>query len=258
MTAPASFSAAAAGASPVRLLLIAFVANAVPMAWAIFVGTRLMAPELPRLQAAPRPAPRSRAIGWAICLVIVGAQLSIGTALAQSLHAKSQVLKCRYSLPLDALRIEQPNWLGILGGSLTVRGSFAVQVSNPTAYDLAVEKNRLVVQVDGKSWWEGSLAPMEVPAGGSSQVRVPFAVKLDAWALASQAKQGWSAAKKLWARVKGVIDRIDSPGAVLTEGERAIAAAQLRFEAVRQSIGVTLFLEVIPGFEFPIYLLSPG
>jgi hypothetical protein len=50
---------------------------------------------------------------------------------------------------------------------------------------------------------------------------------------------------------------MDSPSAVIDQTERAIAATQLRFEAARQELSVTLFIEILPGFEFPIYLLSP-
>ena len=71
------------------------------------------------------------------------------------------------------------------------------------------------------------------------------------------ASKGWAKAKALWARVSGVFKRMDSPSSVVDQAERTIAATQLRFEAARQRVAVTLHIEILPGFEFPIFLLSP-
>jgi hypothetical protein len=257
LTAPASFLASADGGFNAQFLALVFLANALPMAWGVIAGTHLMALELPGIAASPAGNPRRRMLAWMAVVVIVSLQVSVASSLLQSIHRKSQVLKCNYSLPLDGFRLNSPNWLQLVGGSLTLDGHFSVGISNPTAFDLAMESNRLVVQVDGKTWWEGSLPEAQVGAGETNRVRVPFEMTLNALQLFEGAKQGWQGAKALWGRVKGVWERLDSPASVIDESERAIAEAQLRFEAARQRLGVTLYIEILPGLEFPFYLLSP-
>ncbi len=257
MTAPASLAANIGGDDTLRLFGLVFLANAVPMAWGVLAGTRLMASELGHLRALTEPPPNRLLVGWSVALCLVAVQGVFFGSLISSIHAKSQVLKCNYSLPLDQFRLNQPNWLSLMTGSLTLDGHFTVAVANPTAHDLRLEKNRLLVTVDGQEWWQGSAPPMHAPAGGSARVKVPFELALNAADLMRGAKKGWAGAKALWTRVKGVFDRIDSPSSVIDEAERAIATTQLRFEAARQRVAVTLFIEVFPGFEFPFYLLAP-
>jgi hypothetical protein len=257
MTAPASLAANVGGENAFRLFSLVFLANAVPMAWGVLSGTRLMAAELAPLRALPEPNRNRLLIAWSAVLLVVLAQGVLFSSLIGSIHAKSQVLKCNYSLPLDGFRLNQPSWLGLMTGSLTLDGHLTVAVDNPTSHDLKLEKNRILVTVDGETWWQGSAPLISVAAGQSTRVKVPFEVILNAADLMRGAQKGWSGAKALWSRVKGVFDRMDSPSAVIDETERAIATTQLRFEAARQRIGVTLFIEVLPGFEFPFYLLAP-
>ena len=120
-----------------------------------------------------------------------------------------------------------------------------------------MEKNRLVIAVDGAPWWEGSIPTLRASARSETRVKVPFEVTVTAAQALEGAKQGWSKAKALWSRVSEVFKRMDSPASVVDQAERTIAATQLRFEAARQRVSVTLYLEIFSGFEFPIYLLAP-
>ena len=95
------------------------------------------------------------------------------------------------------------------------------------------------------------------PAGQETRIEVPFTMAITAKQVMSGASKGWSKAKDLWTRVSGVFKRMDSPSSIVDQAERTIAATQLRFEAARQRIAVTLYIEILPGFEFPIFLLSP-
>jgi hypothetical protein len=257
MTAPASLVTQAGGDNLLAMIAFVFAANGLPMAWGILAGTRLMSAQLKNAQNEPRPRPFRLAVAMGLCLAIVTGQGVVLGALTSSLHAKSQVLKCEYGLPLDGFKLETPNWLSLVSGSIDLKGHLTLTVDNPTPYDLEMEKNRLEILVRGERWWQGRVPELRAPAGESTRVEIPFAVNVSATQLVSGATKGWQQAKQLWGRVSGVLKRMDSPSAVIDQTERAIATTQLRFEAARQELSVTLFIEILPGFEFPIYLLSP-
>ena len=256
LTAPSSLMTRSDGQAASMLLLV-FLANAVPMAWATLAGTRLMASDLRRVQSVVPVSRRGVLAAWLLAGGWVMTQGAVLGAVASSVHAKSQVLKCDYSLPMDGFRVDQPSWMALLSGRLELTGYVTLAVDNPTEFDLAMEKNRLVIAVDGAPWWEGSIPTLRASARSETRVKVPFEVTVTAAQALEGAKQGWSKAKALWSRVSEVFKRMDSPASVVDQAERTIAATQLRFEAARQRVSVTLYLEIFSGFEFPIYLLAP-
>ena len=109
------------GSSAVTSVLIIF-ANALPMAWGVLAGTRLMSVELDRVKATSSLRPRSLFAFWSVAGLFVLIQGSILGALASSIHAKSQVLKCEYGLPMDGFRVDTPNWLSLMSGKLELSG----------------------------------------------------------------------------------------------------------------------------------------
>ena len=109
-------------------------------------------------------------------------------------------------------------------------GYVTLAVDNPTEFDLAMEKNRLVIAVDGAPWWEGSIPTLRRLKRSETRVKVPFEVTVTA----AQALEGPSKAgqmRRRCGRVSEVFKRMDSPASVVDRAERTIAATQLRFEA---------------------------
>jgi len=146
-------------------VLALFGANLVSIVWGCLGGTwlgaRLLAPAA-RSRRSGRPA---RALTWLLLLALLGVNGYVFGAAARSLHRKSQLLKCRYSLVPGSLSLSRPRLASLLQGQLSVGVAFRLQIENPTGFDLAIEDNRLVVRHRESVVAEGSLTPLAVPAG---------------------------------------------------------------------------------------------
>jgi hypothetical protein len=105
--------------------------------------------------------------------------LNLGVALKD----KSQILKCRYTVDWASVQIDKPGLGGLLKGEVQVGVSFEVEIDNPNALPVRIEKNRLVAEDEGKVIAEGRLAPFEVPANGRSRTRVGLDVTVKASSL---------------------------------------------------------------------------
>jgi len=93
--------------------------------------------------------------------------------LADSLHAKSQILKCQYKLDPSTLDYRLPSLR-----DLSVGLSFVVEITNPTQVDVRIEKSRVEVRNSGKYFSEVRLEPIEVPAGQTVRQPVNLSVEI--------------------------------------------------------------------------------
>ena len=101
LTAPSSLMARSDGQAASMLLLV-FLANGCRWLGRRSLGTRLMASDLRRVQSVVPVSRRGVLAAWLLAGGWVMTQGAVLGAVASSVHAKSQVLKCDYSLPMDA------------------------------------------------------------------------------------------------------------------------------------------------------------
>lgn len=166
-----------------RAILLLFGANLLGIVWGCLGGTWLAARLLePARASRPASAP-ARLLGWVLLLGAFGAGSYVSGGLALSVHHKTQILKCRYSVVSGSLRFERPRLRGLLRGVVEVGVAFKLGVENPTTHDVALDRNRLEVRHDETLVAEGRLAPMEVPAGTTRVQQVRLTVELHASAL---------------------------------------------------------------------------
>jgi hypothetical protein len=136
--------------------------------------------------------------------------------LALSAHHKSQILKLDYDVAWTSFGVDLPGVRDALKGKLTGGIHFDVEIGNPTAFDVVIEKNRLEVTHDHTVVVETKLSPVEVAAGQTVQETIELDGALDA--------------------------------TLVRRGRDLLDASAWR---------ITLYLEVMEGFEFPVYLLAP-
>jgi len=102
-----------------------------------------------------------------------------------SLHHKSQILKCHYSVVPGSLHLELPDltdlWKG--KGGLKINLRMDLQIENPTAYDVEIEKNHLEVVHGDTPIASTSITPLRVPAGGRATPHIELPIELNARAL---------------------------------------------------------------------------
>ncbi|RMH44845.1 MAG: hypothetical protein D6689_01645 [Deltaproteobacteria bacterium] len=196
-------------------LWMIFGANVIGIAWAAVAGTWFGAHLYDEFERTARAGIAVRALAWAM---VVGALAFNGYrtgALVLSVHHKSQLLKLDYDVALSSFGIDLPPLRSVLSREVEMGVHLDVRIHNPTPFDVAIERNRLVLAHDGAPVATGRLAPMSVPAGATVEQRVALSVAIAPGAL----RRGWALAD---------VDRWSA----------------------------TLYVEVAPGFEFPIYLIE--
>ncbi|MBN2496836.1 MAG: hypothetical protein JXR96_19755 [Deltaproteobacteria bacterium] len=148
----------------IHVLLVAPAASA---------GTWLAARLLPAAKAM-RPTP------LVARLVLVGGMLAtlavsvlVFARLADSVHAKSQLLKCRYRVDWSSFQLELPSF-----SDLSLGLSFDLEIENPTHVDVRVEDSRLVIRNDQRYFSTVELMRIEVPAGQSRRQKVALKLQV--------------------------------------------------------------------------------
>lgn len=160
-----------------------------------------------------------RVLAWAALLGLCVWNGQRFAAVGTSLHHKTQVLKCSYSVDWKSFHGDLPGKAELLAaarkGEITVSGGFTVTIANPTAVDVDIEDNRLELRNKDTLVARTSLPEVHVPAGGSATVPVRFPLTI----------------------AVGQVFRI-------------------RELITTQGWSLTLYLRVAEGFEFPIYIVT--
>ncbi len=158
-----------------------------------------------------------RVIAWAVLLGLVAWNTQRFVAVGTSLHHKTQVLKCRYSVDWKSFHGDVPGKAELLAaakkGEITIAGGFTVTITNPTSIDVDIEDNRLELRNKDALVAKTSLPKVHVPAGGSATAKVTFPL-------------------------------------TISIGQ----AFRIRELITTQGWSLTLYLRVDKDFEFPIYI----
>jgi hypothetical protein len=193
-------------------VLLLFGANLLGIVWGCLGGTWLGAQLLSAARETRPSVWLTRAVAWLLLLSAFGVGGTITSKLAISLHHKTQILKCEYSVVRGSLRFARPRLKSLLRGVVDVGVAFKLRIKNPTSFDVDLDKNRLEVRHDETLVATSRLDPMAVPAGEE--------------------------------RVQQVRLSIETHPKALLKGRKLLA----------DRWSVTLFVEVMEGVDFPIYL----
>jgi MFS family permease len=191
-----------------------FAANVVGIAWAAVAGTWLGAKMLGDFRATPRSRVPSRVVAWLVLAALLGWNGYRYGALVLSIHHKSQLLKCDYSVDTSSFGVDRPGLTALLDDDITLGVHFDVRITNPTEFKVEIEDNRLELRHGGELMGITKLSPLSVESGATVDQRVVLSLQMEPTKLA-----------------KG-LDLLD-----LEDWE------------------MTLYLEVAPHFELPVYLL---
>jgi len=205
-------------------ILLLFAANLLGIIWGCLGGTWLGAKllESTTIVCSARPPHRTtiprvsswpvRAVAWLAVLVTLGGGGYLFGGLALSVHHKSQILKCRYSMVAGSLRFAKPKLRSLLRGIVDIGVGFKLRIDNPTSFDVVIDRNRLEVRHEQSLVATSRLSPMRIPAGQQ--------------------------------QVQDVRLMVETQPSVLLKGRRLL----------QDRWSLTLYVEVVDGFDFPIYL----
>jgi hypothetical protein len=216
-------------------VLMLFAANVLAIAWAAVAGTWIASRLLEAAKQTRRSSWPARLATWALVLVAFSTSAYVFGSLGRAIHHKSQILKCEYSVDWKSIGLELPT-LKKGGGGIT--GWLKRAAS--TAWDAVTQGGNI-----------------EVGAHMTVRIKNPtdFDVRLEKNRV--EVKHG------------------DTLVANTSIGELAIPAGAERAERVDFKVklntsalakgrelltnrwAITLYLELAPRFEFPVYLLAP-
>lgn len=185
------------------ILLGIQVVTAAPAA---VVGTWLAARLLPTARALRPASLFARGVGFLCLLGLLIASGLVFGRLLDSVHAKSQILKCRYSVDWTSLSLKPPT---LFEPGLGLR--FELEIENPTEVDVRIERSRLELNLDDRRFSEVRLGLIEVPAHAQRRQAIDLRIEL-------------------------------AFGRLLEFGD-----------LLRAEWAATLWIEVAPGFEFPVF-----
>jgi hypothetical protein len=180
---PPVLMARAAGTLSRGELAALFGLQIATLGWAVLAGTRVGAALLPEAQATRPPPPPVRWLGWLALAALLGAEGWLTGVVALSVHHKSQILKCRWSVDWGSFDWDRPSLGALLDGRVDVAVRFDVEVRNPTPFDVVFEDNRLELRHAGTLVATAALTPMTVPAGGVTRQPVGTRLELEASSL---------------------------------------------------------------------------
>lgn len=190
--------------------------NVVGIAWAAVAGTWLGSKLYPDFVRTKRSSIPARVLTW---LVVGGLLVFNGYtfgSLTWSVHKKSQILKCEYSLVWTSFDVDLPGLGSLLADKPEVGVSFEVEIKNPTSTPVELEENRIELRHQGDLLGTAKLRSFRVDAHSTARQRV---------------------------------------GASLGLSPKTIAKRNTSLLSL-ESWTITLYIQVAPGFEFPVYLVE--
>ncbi len=200
-------------------LCVSFGAQVVGIALAAIGGTVAGAPLIADARTRKRSHPATRVLTWVVLLGLLGWNGYRFVAVGRSLHHKSQILKCEYTVDWGSFRATTPSALEIASAlrknSITIGIGFDVTIHNPTPTLVEIEDNTFEVRQATQLVAETRLPPLRVAPGATEKVAIelPLTIK---------------------------------PSQVL----------RIRELITTEGWSMTLFVRVADNFTFPIYVLA--
>ncbi len=129
----------------IEISSILFLFNIVFLTLAVPAGTHVALRLLPQIQHISPIKKITTLISFSAMLLVLISSLFLHSQLILSLHHKSQLLKASYSIDWSSTKYTLPSFSQVLSGQLSSKISFDVTISNPTSFNLLIEKSKFVI-----------------------------------------------------------------------------------------------------------------
>lgn len=200
-------------------IAVAFGGQVIGVALAVIGGTVAGAPLVADARTRTRSHVAVRVVAWLVLATVLAWNGYRFGAIALSLHHKTQLLKCEYTLDWSSFDAQVPSAidlaLGAKNDKITVAVAFDVTVHNPTAVDVEIEDNHLEFRQKGELIAQTSLPRGKVASGATTKLHITLPVTV-------QPSQ----------------------------------ALRIRELVAGKDWAITLYLEVADSFTFPVYIVT--
>jgi hypothetical protein len=199
---------------------VAFGGQVIGVALAVLGGTVAGAPLVADARTRKRSHVAVRVLAWLALAGVLGWNGYRFGAVARSLHHKTQLLKCDYSIDWSSGEAKLPSALDLAiaakNDKLAIAVDFDVTVHNPTAVDVEIENNHFEFRYQGELVAQTSLPRGRVASGATSKLHITLPITVQP----SQALK--------------IRDMVAQP----------------------KDWTITLYLEVADSFTFPVYIVT--
>jgi len=197
---------------------VAFGGQVIGVALAVIGGTVAGAPLVADARTRVRSHVIVRIVAWLVLVSVLALNGYRFGSIALSLHHKSQLLKCDYSIDWNSFEPQIPSAVDLAlatrNDNITIGVSFDVTVHNPTSVPVEIEDNRLEVRQKDQLVAKTALPRGRVDAGATNKLHITMPLTIQ-------------------------------PSQIL----------RIRELITTKDWTITLFLEVANAFEFPVYVL---
>jgi len=160
--------------SLIEISSILFLTNILFLTLAIPAGTRVASELLPLVQLILPPRKKTIVWGYTIVTLLLASGLFLHSQLIVSLHHKSQLLKAEYNIDWSSIEYEVPSFSQLANGKALSNLSFDMVISNPTEFDILIEKSQMIVEQKQKIIATVNLSGFELLAGESQRIKIEW------------------------------------------------------------------------------------
>ena len=162
-----------------------FLVSLLFLSLAIASGTFLASKILNQVKETKVLGKRTRKTGYGFIWVLFGIGLTFHSAIALSLHHKSQLLKCHYDVAWSQVGFSSSSLLGMLKDRGKMNLTLPVEIHNPTEFDVYIETSQLIITQNEKLVSEIDISQLDVPAGATTVKKVELAADIQGKSLSN-------------------------------------------------------------------------
>lgn len=174
-----------------------FTANIVFMVLAIPAGTWVGLKLRPEITLQRKLSAKAQSATYIAVAAVFLLGVGFHTMVAKSLHHKSQLLKCNYDIQWGSIHGKFAGFKAVFLGKQATELQFNMRIENPTAFNVDIEKSRLVIMHNKVIINTTDIAAIVVPSRQTVMQPIDLKAQFDLKGLSVQAfmgiTDGWEA-----------------------------------------------------------------
>lgn len=177
-----------------QLSAVLFAINLLLLAVAIPAGTGIASRLLDTTRNTASPTRASKIKVYSVLSILLVMSGSFHYLVAMSMHHKSQLMKCEYTIDWDSLKTDWPSISALMNGEQDAKFEVYLEVRNPTPFDLEIENSQLQIFQNLKLVSSTSINAFYVPSGETVKHKLKLSTQFNKNALSnfSGLLEGWS------------------------------------------------------------------
>ena len=133
-----------------KITSVLFFLNLLAIALAITGGTKIATQLVPLAKQLPAIGHQRQAFWYGLMGLVLVISATLHATLVSSMHHKSQILKAGYDVQWSSIDIDLPSLEELRTGKAFGSLSVDLEITNPTEFDIIIEKSRLLIDNKGK------------------------------------------------------------------------------------------------------------